>query len=105
MSVVGSVLKYIVGSIISSITYYAVNNAWSRLTNIMRNELMPLDPDDGVAVENTEDNREKLIQRVLECMSDDDIREMAADCLDAEYDRDENQFQEDWKTYIEDYEE
>jgi hypothetical protein len=38
-------------------------------------------------------------------MSDDDIREMAADCLDAEYDRDENQFQEDWKTYIEDYEE
>ena len=105
MSVVGSILKYIVGSIISSITYYAVNNAWSRLTNIMRNESMPLDPDDGVAVENDEDNREKLIQKILDMMTDDDIREMAGDYLDKEYEHDENQFQEDWKTYIEDYEE
>ena len=105
MSVVGSILKYIVGSIISSITYYAVNNAWNRLTNIMRKESMPLDPDDGVAVENDEDNREKLIQKILDMMTDDDIREMAGDYLDKEYVHDENQFQEDWKTYIEDYEE
>ena len=38
---------------------------------------MPLDPDDGVAVENDEDNREKLIQKILDMMTDDDIREMA----------------------------
>ena len=98
----GNLLKYVLGSIISSITYYAVNNAWTRLTDTMKRDTMPLDPNDGEAVENTESTREILSVKVLDMMNDGDIREIAGEYLEKQYEEDDLLFQDDWKTYIED---
>ena len=102
MIIVGNLLKYVLGSIISSITYYAVNNAWTRLTDTMKRDTMPLDPNDGDAVENTESTREILSVKVLDMMNDGDIREIAGEYLEKLYESDEEEFQHDWKEYITD---
>jgi len=101
---VGNLLKYVLGSIISSITYYAVNNAWTRLTDTMKRDTMPLNPNwaDEEAVENTESTREILSVKVLDMMNDGDIREIAGEYLEKLYESDEEEFQHDWKEYITD---
>ena len=100
----GNLLKYVLGSIISSITYYAVNNAWTRLTDTMKRDTMPLNPNwaDEEAVENTESTREILSVKVLDMMNDGDIREIAGEYLEKLYESDEEEFQHDWKEYITD---
>ena len=102
MIIVGNLLKYVLGSIISSITYYAVNNAWTRLTDTMKRDTMPLDPNDGEAVENTESTREILSVKVLDMMNDEDIWEIVREYLEKLYESDEEEFQHDWKEYITD---
>ena len=102
MIIVGNLLKYVLGSIISSITYYAVNNAWTRLTDTMKRDMMPLNPNDGEAVENTESTREILSVKVLDMMNDEDIWEIVREYLEKLYESDEEEFQHDWKEYITD---
>ena len=52
-------------------------------------------------VEMTDDNVNKLINRILSRLTQDDIEEYAKDAFKSIYDSNPDEFQEDWITYME----
>tara|TARA_R100001443_G_C3324720_1_gene170952 strand:- start:808 stop:1014 length:207 start_codon:yes stop_codon:yes gene_type:complete len=52
-------------------------------------------------VEMTEDNLEELIEVILDSLTNDDIRCYAEDQFKQIYNSKPNEFQDDWKTYME----
>jgi len=52
-------------------------------------------------VEMTDENVNKLINRILSRLTQDDIEEYAKDAFKSIYDSNPDEFQEDWITYME----
>jgi len=52
-------------------------------------------------VEMTDKNLDKLIDRILSRLTQDDIEEYAKDAFKSIYDSNPDEFQEDWITYME----
>jgi hypothetical protein len=52
-------------------------------------------------VEMTDDNVNKLINRILSRLTQDDIEDYAKDAFKSIYDSNPDEFQEDWITYME----
>ena len=53
------------------------------------------------AVENTEENRERLITHILDKKQPHEIREIAWSALEEIFQSDDTEFQEDWNLHME----